>query len=105
MALTEGVKLDEGKTRWDLWSPDALEATANVLEFGARKYEEHNWAKGLKYSRVFRALLGHLWDFWRGRKNDEETGLPHLAHAMCCLMFLLHYECNRRKYRPFDDRP
>jgi hypothetical protein len=28
-----------------------------------------------------------------------------LGHAMCCLMFLLHYEMNRRKYRTFDDRP
>lgn len=105
MNLVEGTKYDDGKLPLDLWSPDALFATAEVLAFGAYKYQPYNWAKGIKYSRVFSALLRHLWAFWRGEKLDKETKLHHLAHAMCCLMFLLHYEMNRRKYRPFDDRP
>lgn len=103
--LVEGTKYDDGKLPLDLWSPYALEETARVLAFGAVKYQPYNWAKGIKYSRVFSALLRHLWAFWRGQKLDEETGIHHLAHAMCCLMFLLHYEMNRRKYRNFDDRP
>jgi hypothetical protein len=103
--LTEGTKYDDGKLPLDLWSPDALEETARVLAFGAQKYEAYNWAKGIKYSRVFSALLRHLWAFWRREKLDKETGIHHLAHAMCCLMFLLHYEMNRRKYLPYDDRP
>lgn len=103
--LKEGTKFDNDKLPLDLWSPYALEETAKVLAFGAIKYEPYNWAKGIKYSRVFSALLRHLWAFWRGENFDEETRLHHLAHAMCCLMFLLHYEMNRRKYRLFDDRP
>ena len=102
--LIEGTKYDEGKPALDLWSADALEETAKVLAFGANKYEAHNWAKGIKYSRVFSALLRHLWAFWRREKLDKETGIHHLAHAMCCLMFLLHYEMNRRTYINFDDR-
>jgi hypothetical protein len=105
MSLQEGIKYDDGKIPYDLWSPYALEETAKVLAYGAIKYEPHNWARGLKYSRVFSALLRHLWAFWRGEKLDPETGLHHLAHAMCCLMFLLHYEMNRRKFRAYDDRP
>ena len=103
--LTEGTKHDGGKLPLDLWSPDAIEETARVLGFGANKYEPYNWAQGIKYSRVFAALLRHLWAFWRGERLDRETGLHHLGHAMCCLMFLLHYEMNRRKYLEFDDRP
>ena len=103
--MAEGTKYDDGKVPLDLWSPDALEETAKVLAFGAKKYGAYNWADGIKYSRVFAALLRHLWDFWRGKKLDKESGLPHLAHAMCCLMFLLHYETNRRKYREWDNRP
>lgn len=103
--LVEGTKYDDGKVPLDLWSADALEETAKVLAFGAAKYEPYNWAKGIKYSRVFSALLRHLWAFWRHETKDKETGLHHLAHAMCCLMFLLHYEMNRRKYREFDNRP
>ena len=103
--LTEGTKFDDGKLPLDLWSPDAIEETAKVLAFGANKYEPYNWAKGIKYSRVFSALLRHLWAFWRRERYDRETGIHHLAHAMCCLMFLLHYEMNRRKYREYDNRP
>lgn len=103
--LPQGTKFDDGKLPLDLWSPYALEETAKVLAFGAKKYEPYNWAKGIKYSRVFSALLRHLWAFWRKEKLDPETGIHHLAHAMCCLMFLLHYEMNRRKYHDYDDRP
>ena len=105
MTLEEGAKFDEGKTPFDLWSPDALEATAEVLAFGALKYEAYNWAKGISYRRVFAALLRHLWAWWRRDTFDEETGLNHLAHAMCCLMFLLHYTWNAEAYTAFDDRP
>lgn len=102
--LTEGTKFDSGKVPLDLWSPDVLTETAKVLEQGAIKYEAYNWAKGISYRRCFSALLRHLWAWWRGEKNDPEWNLHHLAHAMCCLMFLLHYELNRRRYRQFDDR-
>jgi len=100
-----GMKYDDGKTPLDLWSPDVQEAVAQVLAFGAVKYEPYNWAKGISYRRIFAAMLRHLWAFWRGQRLDEETGLHHLAHAGCCLMFLLHYELNRLQYIDFDDRP
>lgn len=100
-------KFDDGKLPYDLWSIDALEATAEVLSLGAGKYKEWNWAKGngLKYRRVFSALMRHLWAWWRGEDNDSEWGKSHLAHAMCCLMFLLHYEMNKSRYKKSDDRP
>lgn len=103
--LTEGTKFDEGKNRLDLWSPFAIEETAKVLTKGAEKYEDHNWAKGISYHRVFGALLRHLWAWYRGQRNDPEWNLHHLAHAMCCLMFLLHYEVAPKDYTEFDDRP
>lgn len=103
--LTEGTKHDDGKLPHDLLSPDAIDETLRVLAFGAAKYEARNWEKGIKYSRVFSAAMRHLWAFHRRNRTDPETGLHHLAHAMCCVMFLLHYEMNRRKYREYDDRP
>jgi hypothetical protein len=102
--MKEGTKYDKGKLPLDLWSPYAIEETTKVLAFGADKYKAYNWAEGIRYSRVFSALLRHLWAFWRRRKLDEESGLSHLAHAMCCLMFLLHYEATLA-YPAFDDRP
>lgn len=98
----EGVKHDEGKPRYDLYPPEAMDGTVRVLTFGAKKYGDRNWEKGLKYSRVFRALMGHLWAFWRMEENDAETGESHLHHAACCLAFLQTYHAQGR--RELDDR-
>lgn len=103
--LTEGTKYDEGKVPMDLLSPYFLLGVSEVLQFGAEKYEPYNWAKGIKYSRVFSALQRHLWAFWAGEDLDEETGLLHLWHAGCCLMFLTHYEMNYDLYKEFNDSP
>jgi hypothetical protein len=103
--LREGIKYDEGKVPFDLLSPDALWATTEVLGYGAEKYREWNWAKGIKYSRIFSALMRHLWLWWRGEDADPETGYHHLAHASCCLMYLLHYELNHKQYQAYMDRP
>ena len=97
-----GLKLDKGKTRYELLSPYALEQIAQVLTYGAKKYAPRNWEKGIAWGRVFGALMRHMWAWWRGENLDKETGLSHLAHAGCCLMFLLHYTEHRKE---FDDRP
>lgn len=97
----EGMKFDGEKPRHDLISPLALDELAKVLAFGAKKYEPYNWAKGIKYTRILGAILRHTYAYLRGESVDPETGINHIAHAMCGCMFLLHYE----KMRPeFDDR-
>lgn len=90
--LKEGTKFDEGKVRLDLLAPEFLYGTSKVLGVGAEKYDEYNWAKGMKWSRVFGAMMRHMWSWWAGEKLDHETGYSHLWHAACCLMFLIAYE-------------
>jgi hypothetical protein len=34
----------------------------------------------------------HIWAWKEGEQNDPETGRHHLAHAMCCLMFLYEHD-------------
>lgn len=63
----------------------------NVLEFGAWKYAPGNWRKGLPRARVYAAALRHVHARSEGDYKDDETGLPHLAHALCELMFLYWY--------------
>lgn len=84
-----GVKFDADKPPMDLIDPVALEELAKVLGFGAAKYAKHNWRAGLAYSRLTAAALRHITAFNRGEDLDPETGLPHPAHAMCCMMFLV----------------
>jgi hypothetical protein len=86
-----GIKHDDGKIPYELFPADSLAAITKILAFGAKKYSPNNWRGGFKYSRIFGALMRHMWDWWAGTDNDEETGESHLAHAGCCLIFLLHF--------------
>lgn len=87
-----GIKYDAEKIRTDLVSSLAIEELAKVLTFGAKKYTAHNWRLGMSWSRLIGACLRHVYAFMRGEDRDPETGLSHLAHAMCCIMFLLEYQ-------------
>ena len=102
MRPDEFSKQDSGKTRFDLLPPDALSQIADVLAFGADKYGEYNWARGSKWSRFYGAVLRHVFAWWGGEDKDPETGLSHLAHAACGLIFLLSYES---RGNDGDDRP
>jgi Domain of unknown function (DUF5664) len=102
--LTEGLKFDGGKVRYELLPPELLDETAKVLTFGANKYADRNWELGMKWSRVFGALMRHLWAWWNPLVSDKdpETGYSHLAHAASCLAFLISYEARNIGE---DDRP
>lgn len=101
------TKFDQDKPNWSLVPFEALEDMVRVLEFGAKKYneggtsrEQWNWAKGkgLGIPRVLAACLRHIFARMRGEINDPESGLPHLGHALCCLLFASFYSKNLEKY-------
>lgn len=96
-----GIKHDSDKPRMDLLDSTAMEGLATVLTFGSLKYSADNWRGGMPYRRLVAAAFRHLYAFLRGEDNDPESGLPHVDHAACCLMFL----SNMTKTRPdLDDR-
>lgn len=97
-----GVKMDANKTRMDLLPASLLWGVASILTFGAIKYSDRNWELGMKWSRPFGAIMRHMWAWWRGEKNDPETGMPHLWHAATNVAFLIEYE---EKNKGEDDRP
>lgn len=86
-----GVKYDAGKPDMSLISSVAITQLADVLTFGKKKYAANNWRKGMEWGRVISAVFRHLYAWLRGEDIDPESGLPHLAHAMCGLMFLIEY--------------
>jgi hypothetical protein len=94
-------KFDGDKLPLNLLSTEAMNQTAAVLKFGAQKYAEHNWRKGFAWSRPLAAAMRHITAFNDGEDKDPESGLSHISHAMCCLMFISEFE----KTRPdLDDR-
>lgn len=99
---SQAQKKDAGKCRMELLPFLALRDVADVLAFGAQKYSAHGWRAGFEWSRAYGATLRHLTSWWMGETNDGETGLNHLAHAACELLFLLewaHTDAGK------DDRP
>ena len=78
-----------------------LEGVGDVLAFGARKYDVHNWRGGIKYSRLLGAALRHLLAISRGEDTDKESGKGHVFHLACCVMFLSWHLKHRKD---LDDR-
>lgn len=95
------LKFDSDKAMISLIDPVWLEDVSRVLMFGAEKYSKHNWKGGFKYSRLLDAAYRHIGAFNNGEENDPESGLSHLDHAACCLMFLSWMVKNRPD---LDDR-
>lgn len=89
-----GRKYDNEKPRWDLLPWKGAEEVVGVLTFGAKKYGPDNWrsVEGSRW-RYFAAAMRHLVAWWSGESTDPESGFKHLAHAICCLLFLLEVEC------------
>lgn len=98
----EGVKHDGEKDPWHLLPWDAIGAIVKVLAFGAKKYAPRNWEKGMAWSRCYSALIRHMTAWWDGEDKDPETGMSHLWHAGCCIVFLIAFEM---RGIGADDRP
>lgn len=89
----EGVKYDSEKPRMHLLPPKATIEVAKVLTFGAQKYDEENWRKLDKLQeRYTSGALRHIFAHMDGEQLDPESGISHLAHALCCLLFKLEIE-------------
>lgn len=88
-----GVKTDQGKPQPRLLPPGPLMAVVDVLTYGAHKYAPDNWKKVPQArERYADALLRHIFSWLDGESHDPESELHHLAHAGCCILFLLHFE-------------
>jgi len=67
---------------------------AEVLAYGAKKYARNNWRKPIKdVCQIVDSLLRHIAALMSGEIKDPESGLLHIGHIMCNIMFLTyHYE-------------
>ena len=100
--LDEGAKYDKDKLRFDLIPVRPLAKIAWVFTMGAKKYAERNWEKGIKFGRLFGALIRHSWLWWAGETYDQEDGQHHLSSVAWIAMVLMELEETKPE---FDDRP
>lgn len=89
----EGIKFDGKKMRISLLPILSVLEVVRVLEFGAKKYAPDNWkyVEGAQ-GRYWDAAMRHMFAYKTGEKLDDETGLSHLAHAACCILFMLWFD-------------
>ena len=88
-----GHKDDQEKNRLDLIEPEFIEGVGKVLTFGADKYEPNNWQKvDDAENRYYAAAMRHLMAWRKGERTDPESGISHLYHVACNIMFLQYFE-------------
>jgi hypothetical protein len=104
MASGAGTKDDGGKPRLSLFPSEAYILICRVFTYGANKYSDFNWRQGMSWRRMYDAAERHLHAWKLGEENDPESGLPHLAHAACCIAMLLTWTVVGGRYLTHDDR-
>lgn len=95
---SKGRKDDNGKPQMSLLPFMAIIPIVRVLEYGASVYGKDNWQRvegGQK--RYLDACFRHLAAWSDGEGEDKESGLSHLAHAGCCVLFLLWLELSEKE--------
>ncbi len=93
--MDNGIKHDAGKRRWSLVPYGVMNDVIDVLEYGSKKYSDNNWQRvDDSRTRYYDAAMRHLHTWWEGEVEDPETSKSHLAHAICCLMFLHWFDDN-----------
>ena len=97
----QGERENTGKLKWSLMSWKALAPMVRVLMFGANKYDDHNWKKGLKYTEILESTQRHMNSFIEGEDDDSESKLSHVGHILCNAMFLSYMFLFRKD---MDDR-
>lgn len=97
----KGVRFNEGKNRFDLLEPFAVEKLSEVFTMGAKKYAPNNWLKGMEWSKITASLKRHLNAYEQGIDYDPESGLLHAQHIAWNAMALISYYKHCPQY---DDR-
>lgn len=95
-----GLKFDETKLRYDLIPFEGLEQIVAAITYGAEKYSDTNYQTVASH-QYMAAAYRHLTAVSMGEDMDEDTGLPHLAHAGACILFML-WHIRHKLSKKFD---
>lgn len=105
--MSAGRKDDDGKVKMHLLPWAALIQVAKVLMFGEKKYGRDNWREVEHWNdRYISAALRHIAAWESGETADPDSGLPHVAHAACSLLFvawLWEREEKRRGRKAYEE--
>jgi len=98
--IPAGIKQDKEKLMMNLLPFESLEAVAEVLTFGAKKYSPDNWKyveNGIE--RYEAALLRHLTAHKKGEIIDPDSQCTHLACMACSALFLVWFQLQEEEVK------
>jgi hypothetical protein len=96
-----GQKHDMSKERFDLIPIKPLMALAQLFTKGSEKYGVRNWETGIKFGRLFSAMMRHTFKWWAGEICDPVDGQHHLTAVIWNAMALMELE---ETHPEMDDR-
>lgn len=98
--LNSFEKKDDNKPRMELIDPDYMIGVAQVLTFGAEKYEANNWKKATEedLERIKGAQLRHIMAYNSGELIDPESGLNHQYHISFGCMVLAYFNRHNKEH-------
>lgn len=77
----------ENKGRMDLLPAESILRLSRWYEWGAKKYGDHNWERGMPISRYLDAAIRHIFKYVAGC-NDED----HLSAGVWNLLAIMYHE-------------
>ena len=84
------LKADAGKIQPTLVPMELIEAVAQVMMFGLKKYGKENSWRQVNARRYEDALWRHMMRYTRDPNGvDAESGLPHMYHVATNAAFLI----------------
>jgi len=102
-AKGSGARANKGKIDLTLVPMLLLGGVTRVFMGGCLKYQDWNWAKGMKWGSAMACTLRHLFKWWYlGEDTDPESGEHHLDHVLANVFMMKHYT---KTYREGDNRP
>lgn len=106
--MIEGHKDCKGKADWSVVPLDGMDGIIRVFEKGQIEHCGYRtWLPGIRYSKLFSAIMRHLTDwFFKGLNKDRKSGEHPLCHvAANCLMLLTYIPKKQVNGFVYDDRP
>jgi hypothetical protein len=84
----------EGKGRYDLLPSRAIDRLAKRFEYGAKKYNDRDWEKGIPNEQLLDSALRHVFQYMRGCKDED-----HLSASIWNLMAIVEQEVKDEEYK------
>lgn len=95
-------RFNNGKCRLGMIPLDCHKWEADGFAWGAQKYSQNNWRKGLPITEQMDSLMRHLNAFFNEHEDiDPESGVHHLGLAQCNLAMMANTLINHPE---LDDR-